>query len=289
MPARAKRQPAATGPATTTGNAPVTGGPDDAKKSSLPPLTAQDWPAITIPAPTGPHPPQSATVRPLTFADVAELAARGGQVGIYLVEQHAGDPDPVLVPATLTVDADPAAGTTGTSQRPVYRRTEDGKEVTTEPPLGMSLGVAVKTVFGSETSGRLQTTQDAENRIAGDSMTSMLALRRRLAVPDPDGAPMRLVPVYGSMVNLTGFVKGIDDQEVLRVVQEALEAAFPAEALLTLRRFQARPVADQRVNVLTAFDEPIAVDVLAAEASYVAGRGAFRTVPIPSGVARGVR
>ena len=224
----------------------------------------------------------------MTFTDVTELAASGGQIDVYLVQNKTGAPEPVLVPAVLTVD-DPLRRDHPIG-RPVYPVDDRGRTDKTQPPLGLGVGVTVGTMFGSEISGTLHTTQAAENRAAAEFLTDRTMLRHTLALPADQGAHMSLVPVYGASINITAFVAGIDPQEALQVAQDALAAALPEHAHLTLRKAQSRAVENRRVNLFdSATGEALAIDVLEAEAFYVAGRSSYRSEPIPAGVVRGRR
>lgn len=288
MPA-SRRQPAKSTPASSAEkpDSQVPATPISAAATTDPPLTVSDRPRAVIPTSDPDAGEQTAVVRPMTFDDIIELAQRGGQIDVYRVETRGGTDQTALCPAVLTVNEPVRPG--NPVGRPVYPVDARGRSDQTQPPLGLAVGVSIRSMFGTEQGGTLHTTQAAEHRASGEFLTDRASLRARLALPADDGVTVPLVPVYGSTVNVTAFVKGIDPTDALRVVEEALAAAFPAQAHLTLRKSQSRAVEDYRVNVFSTSGEVIGIDVLDAEASYVAGRSAFRTEAVPAGVVRGNR
>lgn len=97
----------------------------------------------------------------------------------------------------------------------------------------------------------------------------------RLVVEDPDSEDeVEVTPAWGSRMNLTMFAPDVDAETLRATVEEAVKALYPDARLHNVK---SRPVADQRVDVLTVGGDPLAYNVLEDEAAYYANSNGFST------------
>jgi len=226
---------------------------------------------------------QTVRVRPLSYADVERLA-RGETIEAYQAMSDG------LMPTTLaTASKYPPTATRDTERpygSPQYAAVID-ERVNAKPgtyiadkagePVGYKVSVRTRTLFGMESGTTLFTTPEAREAYSILNSSDRVRDDRELfAVEEPEGAEMQTVPIYGSMVTTTVFVKGVDHEEADRIVAQAITSAFP-DNYSKLRRHLSRPVHDRRVNVYEfgggedGRGNAIALNVLAAETSYLDG------------------
>ena len=158
------------------------------------------------------------------------------------------------------------------------KRTRPGGMVITdkEVVVGQFVRVGTVTAYGAESGACLFTTAEAEQAYA-DVNDGGRTRETTFAVPDPDGDDtVTMMPVYGSMVTLTVFVRDASPEHALAVAQDAVLAAYPTwDARVASAR--SRPVADRRVTVAVWPEtgplgvQPVVVarNVLHAEVGYV--------------------
>lgn len=227
--------------------------------------------------------PETVKARPLTFQDVSSLYQRGDRLDVLRLD-HIYDDEPFLVPATLTVATrrHPGRDRNGT---PVYPIGPKGRVLTDQGPLGFKVETDTVNQFGAHQDATLFTTPAAEARYLEGLAPGSRPDRERLYVPDSRGRQFPLAPVYGSMFNVVGFVRGVDPNEALAVVRKALAEAFPAEAALDLPKVQSRPVLDHRVDVYTSASmEPqhlVAEGILSAAAGHSVNASSWHTRTVP--------
>jgi hypothetical protein len=229
---------------------------------------------------------QTVKVRPLSYADIERLAA-GEPIEAYRVE-HDG-----LQAATLTAKAHRVPNSryglaaqpkfVEAHSKPVYAVTErkfpsgmTEKVADKDNVVGQQVDVAVHIHPSTSTGSTFYTTLAAEEVVdsLGHRSSPAASHREHYVVADEQGEERTTVPLFGSQVSLTVFVKEVDDAEALEVVERAVREAL-ADHKFRIRKAQSRPVLDRRVNVYSGSNdnEVLAVGVLYAETSYVKGAG----------------
>lgn len=222
---------------------------------------------------------ETVRARPISFAEVAELAHKDAnpleayQVNVTL--RHGL----TLTPVTLTPKPVGSMVRSGEDYphhvmyRPVPKPGGMGLHtVDRDHPVGHEVDLTAVSHFDAQSRVTLFTSEAAERTAElVHGVDEPERGRRAIYVRDEAGEEMRLTPVYGSQLTIGVVVKDVPPEEVARRAEAALQAEF-GDAMGSVRKVTSRPAEDLRVNVFTTIDkeEVLAVNVLAAETSYVA-------------------
>ena len=228
---------------------------------------------------------QTVTVRPITFAEIEALSARGVEpVEVYLAEESRRH-GLTVTPATLTllpktgrafhdapVPHEPLGAVIPNDRPSDLQRWREDKDTV----VGHVLACEFITMFGTRTGGWLFTTPEAETTAVDvRGYSDPTQTRTRTYVGDlKGGREERLTPVFGAQVSTGFIVEGVDAEEAHQRAEAALRAEF-GDVLRSNGKFQSRPVRDKRVNVFsTGNREVLAINVLDSEVSYFMRSGA---------------